>query len=475
MNTEPTTTSPTVSELERDVEARSAVFKKELGLFDLVLTQVVFVVGTFWVGWAARLGSQQSAFWILAIITFYVPLAVAVIYLNRLMPYEGGLYQWSKLAFNDFVAFMVGWNLWVFAITILAGTGLVVTTNLSYAVGPPAAWIRDSRTMIMLISFVLVTAMVVAATRGLALGKWVHNVGGVVHMITFAVLILLPLFAISRALGGPYEPFTVQLPTFSEYNVNVGSKLALGALTGFEYIAIAAGETRSPAKNIARSVVISAPIIALMFILGTSSVVAFIPRDHIDVIGPIPQVLSIGFGSLGWVGAIGSIAILGIAVRTIALMSLYFVGNTRLPMVAGWDRLLPAWFSRLHAKYKTPINSILFVGIVTLVIGAVSLSGVHAHEAFQLIDNAGGVFYALTYLVLFAIPLFGMKALGVKAPWWLKIACASGFIVTLIYIRYSIVPITNVEDLRSFGLKIIVTVVIANVVGVALYVIRTRK
>ena len=475
MNTEYSTPSSTVAQSERDVEARSAVFKKELGLFDLVLTQVVFVVGTFWVGWAARLGDEQNVFWILAILTFYVPLAVAVIFLNRLMPYEGGLYQWSKLAFNDFVAFMVGWNLWVFAITILAGTGLVVTTNLSYAIGPSAAWIRDSRMMIMLISFFLVGAMVVAATRGLALGKWVHNVGGVVHMITFATLILLPIFALSRALGGPYHPFAIQFPTFSEYNVNVASKLALGALTGFEYIAIAAGETRSPARNIARSVVISAPIIALMFILGTSSVVAFIPRDHIDVIGPIPQVLSIGFGSLGWVGAIGSIAILGIAVRTIALMSIYFIGNTRLPMVAGWDRLLPAWFSRLHEKYKTPINSILFVGVVTIVIGVASLTGVHAQEAFQLIDNAGGVFYALTYLVLFAIPLFGMKALGVKAPWWLKIACASGFIVTLIYIRYTIVPITNVEDLRSFALKIIITVVIANVVGVGIYVVRKQR
>ena len=475
MNTEYSTPSSTVAQSERDVEARSAVFKKELGLFDLVLTQVVFVVGTFWVGWAARLGDEQNVFWILAILTFYVPLAVAVIFLNRLMPYEGGLYQWSKLAFNDFVAFMVGWNLWVFAITILAGTGLVVTTNLSYAIGPSAAWIRDSRMMIMLISFFLVGAMVVAATRGLALGKWVHNVGGVVHMITFATLILLPIFALSRALGGPYHPFAIQFPTFSEYNVNVASKLALGALTGFEYIAIAAGETRSPARNIARSVVISAPIIALMFILGTSSVVAFIPRDHIDVIGPIPQVLSIGFGSLGWVGAIGSIAILGIAVRTIALMSIYFIGNTRLPMVAGWDRLLPSWFSRLHEKYKTPINSILFVGVVTIVIGVASLTGVHAQEAFQLIDNAGGVFYALTYLVLFTIPLFGMKALGVKAPWWLKIACASGFIVTLIYIRYTIVPITAVEDLRSFALKIIITVVLANVVGVGIYVIRKQR
>ena len=458
-----------------EIEARSAVFKKELGLFDLVLTQVVFVVGTFWVGWAARIGHEQSIFWILAIVTFYLPLAAAVIFLNRLMPLEGGLYQWSKLAFNDFVGFMVGWNLFVFAITILAGAGLIVTTNLSYAIGPPAAWLRDSRTMIMIVSVLLVTGMVVVATRGLALGKWVHNTGGVVHMMTFAALILLPLFALSAARGGEYRPFSLQFPTFSEYNINVASKLALGALTGFEYIAILAGETRAPARNFARSVVIAAPIIALMFILGTSTVVAFVPRDEIDLIGPIPQVLSIGFGALGWVGTIGSIAILGIAVRTIALMSIYFTGNARLPMVAGWDRLLPAWFSRLHAKYKTPVNSILFVGAVTLVLGFFSLMGVHAQEAFQLLDNAGGVFYALTYLVLFAIPLFGMKALGVRAPWWLKIACASGFVVTLIYIRFSIAPITDVQSPLSFALKIAGTVLLANVIGVGIYVLGKRK
>src|SRR3954453_3638998 len=173
MNTEPT--SSTVTELEREVEARSAVFKKELGLFDLVLTQVVFVVGTFWVGWAARLGAEQNVFWILAILTFYLPLAAAVIFLNRLMPLEGGLYQWSKLAFNDFVAFMVGWNLWVFAISILAGVGLIVTTNLSYAIGPAAAKMKESHLVILAVSFILVFGMVVAAMRGLAFGKWTHN------------------------------------------------------------------------------------------------------------------------------------------------------------------------------------------------------------------------------------------------------------------------------------------------------------
>jgi amino acid transporter len=435
----------------------------------------VFVVGTFWVGWAAKIGHEQNVFWILAIVTFYLPLAAAVIFLTRLMPLEGGLYQWAKLAFNDFVAFMVGWNLWVFAIFILAGMGLVVTRSISYAIGPSAAWMKDSSTLVVLISVIMVTAMVAAATRGLAFGKWVHNVGGLVHMITFVILILLPLVAVSQVIAGQYQPFALQFPTFSAYNINVASKLALGGLTGFEYIAILAGETRAPARNIGRSVVIATPIIALMFILGTSSVLAFVPHDQIDLIGPIPQVLSIGFSSLGWVGTIGSIAILGIAVRTIALMSIYFAGNTRLPMVAGWDRLLPAWFSRLHPKYKTPINSILFVGAVTLVLGLLSLLGTHAQEAFQLIDNTGGVFYALTYLVLFAIPLFGTKTLGVKAPWWLKLACASGFIVTVIFICLSILPISEVGSPLSFALKVSSTVLIVNAVGVMIYVLRKRK
>src|SRR5688500_17730745 len=144
-------------------------------------------------------------------------------------------------------------------------------------------------------------------------------------------------------------------------------------------------------------------------------------------------------------------------------------------MVAGWDRLLPAWFSRLHPKYKTPDNSILFVGAVTMVLAGLSLAGMHAHEAVQLIDDTGAGLYAPPYLVLFAIPIFGMKALGVKSPWWLKIACASGFIVTLIYIRFAIVPITEVGSLQSFALKIAGTVLIANAIGVTIYVFGKRK
>jgi len=469
-----TQSTKTFQSLEREVEERSAVFKKELGLLDLVLTQVVFVVGTIWVGHAAKLGDQQNFIWILAIITFYMPLAAAVIFLNRLMPLEGGLYQWAKIAFNDFVAFMVAWNLWVFAISILAGIGLVVTTNLSYAIGPSATWIKEARLVITVVSIGLVLAMVLAATRGLALGKWVHNAGGIYLMITFAVLILLPFISLARGTITEYHPLALQVPNLSAYNINVFSKLALGALTGFEYVAILAGETKAPARNIGRSVLIAAPIIAVMFIMGTSAVLAFVTPDNVDLISPVPQVLSIGFGPSGWVGKLISLTILGVVVRQIALMSIYFAGNTRLPMVAGWDSLLPAWFTRLHPKYKTPVNSILFVGAVTLVLGLLSLTGVNAQEAFQTLDNAGGVFYAVTYMVLFAIPLSGMKSFQVRVPWWLKVACASGFLVSLLYICFTIVPIITVESRLYFAMKIILTVVIANIVGLGVYYLGKR-
>src|SRR5437762_1144908 len=465
-------TTSNLATIERDVEARSTSLKKELGLRDLVLTQVVFVVGTVWVGFAAKLGQSQMAFWLIAIVTFYLPLAAVVIYLNRLAPLEGGLYQWAKVAFDDFIAFMLAWNFWIFGILVMSGIGLIIKKNIAYAIGPRAAWMQDNKQMTTLICVLLMIFVVAASRRGLALGKWVQNFGGAMLIITFATLILLPFMTASRGALSNYHPFSLSFPQISTYNINVCSKLAVGALSGFEYIAILAGECRAPARNISRSVIISAPIIALMFILGTGSVLAFVAPDKVDLIGPIPQVLSLGFSSFGWVSLLVSLTIFGVAARQIALMSIYFAGNTRLPMVAGWDNLLPSWFARLHKRHRTPVNSILFVGLITLAFSLASLIGVKEQEAFQLQDNAATTFYALIYMVLFAIPLVAIKRFGVRAPWWLKVAAISGFVVSVVAGFFTLIPITHVDSTLTFALKIVVVVVAANVIGVVLYRVR---
>src|SRR3989442_15333336 len=85
---------------EELVAAHSAVFKKELGLLDVALIQILFLLSTTWIGTAAKIGPAHVLFWLPAIALFFIPSAVVVVQLNRLMPLEGGLYQWSKLGFN---------------------------------------------------------------------------------------------------------------------------------------------------------------------------------------------------------------------------------------------------------------------------------------------------------------------------------------------------------------------------------------
>ncbi|HEY2712288.1 MAG TPA: APC family permease [Chthoniobacterales bacterium] len=460
---------------EQSVVAHSAVFKKELGLRDLVLTQIVFVVGTSWVGTAAKLGPSQGAYWLFAILLFYLPLATTVIYLNRLMPLEGGLYQWAKFGFNDFAGFMVAWNLWLLGIVVMAGTGLVIATQLGYAIGDRAVWMPGSRLFVSGLNGALVALIIMVTIRGLSLGKWVHNVGAILMLVTYLVLIAMPF--VSRAMGKlpEYRPLEWELPPPTLFALNIFSKMALGALSGFEYVAILAGEARVPARNIGRSVIIAAPIIALMFILGTSAVMAYVKFSELDLIGPVPQALSIAtreFGAGGWVT---SLVILMLAGRSIALLSIYFTGNTRLPMVAGWDRLLPQWFTRLDARYKTPLNSILFVGAVTLAFAVASQIGVGQQEAFQLIDNAAGIFYAIAYLILFAIPIFGLRKHGTRAPFWLRFAAAIGAATTLLYIALTVFPIVDVVNAASFAAKIIFVTVAANLLGCLTYFLGKRQ
>lgn len=461
---------------ERDVEQHSVALKKPLGLRDLVLTQILFVVGSSWVGAAAKLGQAHLFFWLLAILFFYIPQAAVVIYLNRIMPLEGGIYQWAKLGFNEFAGFIVAWNLWLLSITVIAMGGMFTTTNISYAIGSSAAWMPNSKWFVSLISALLVGGLGWVGVRGLSLGKWIHNIGAFAMLAVYSALIFLPLLGVARGELKTYHPLQLALPTMSIfYCFNIFSKLAVGALSGFEYVAILAGETRAPARDIGRSVLIASPVIALMFILGTSSVLVFIGNNPIDLIGPVPQTLRLGLQSFPIAGAVASFGILLMATRTISATSVHVTGSSRLPMVAGWDHLLPNWFSRLHPRYRTPINSIIFIGTITLAIAISSQIGAGIQEAFQLVDNAANVFYGIVYFMLFAIPIFGTGAIRSGAPIWLRIAAICGAAVSLSAIFFTVYPIINVPSPLSFAAKIIIVTVIANAIGVAIFALGQKR
>jgi hypothetical protein len=103
------------------------------------------------------------------------------------------------------------------------------------------------------------------------------------------------------------------------------------------------------------------------------------------------------------------------------------------------------------------------------VLGVVGLIGVGKQEAFQLLWNASGVFYALTYVAMFAIPLFGLRRIEPGPPVWVRISALSGLLMTLLYVALSIVPIIQVESRSLFAIKISGLIVVTNFLGLALY------
>ena len=101
--------------------------------------------------------------------------------------------------------------------------------------------------------------------------------------------------------------------------------------------------------------------------------------------------------------------------------------------------------------------------------------GVGQAEAFQLLFNASEMFYALTYVVMFAIPLFGLRGVTPRPSLWLRIASASGLLMTLLYIVLSVFPIITVESVATFTFKIVSVIVVMNSVGVGILFAARRR
>ena len=435
---------------EHRVELESAALKKELRLVDLVGIQILNIVGLYWVGTAGKLGSSHIMFWLPGVLLFYIPSGIVVAHLVKEMPLEGGLYQWAKLRFSPLVGFLVASNVWLANLFIVCKTGVMVADNAAYAFGPRASWIASNRPVIVAISMLAICGLMLLAWRGLALGKWVNNFGGFTVVFLFAAIIIVALPRWSQGVA-VVAPVAFTFPAVSLLNLNLLGKMGFGAFGGFDGVGVFAGECRAsdPATPIRRSVWLAAPLISAMFIAGTASVLAFVRPESIDLVAPITQVLNLGAPRLATASALLLVAAL------LAQNSLGFSTMIRLPMVAGWDHLLPAWFSRLDPRYRTPLGSVLFAGCAGTVIVILTNLGAGNQEAFQLFDNAGGILYALTYLVMFAIPLI---ARGEKPGGGVRVAALSGFSMTLLYVVLSVFPIIEVQNPGVFTAKVVAVV-----------------
>jgi amino acid transporter len=459
-----------------ELASGSHQLSRQLSLRDLVLSQVLTVVGSSWVGMAAGLGHAQTLVWLFAFAVFYAPMAVAVYYLNRQLPLEGGLYVWARRAFGDTMGFLVAWNIWGYGLSTIAMLLFQLPSEFAFMVGPSAAWIPDNHPLVLSSLAVLLMLLALSAFRGLALGKWIHNISGAAMIAAFVLLIVAPLWAYLHHAPIHYTPLELHLPSRDPTSLSLIGQVIFAA-AGLEYIAIMAGEAKAPSRDIGRSVIIASPIIFLMFTLGTASVLAFheLYGSSINYIAPIPQTLRLAFGNNALGTVLARCVILLLQIRILGAASFIFTGVTRLPMAAGWDHLIPAWFSRLHPRYRTPTNSILVSTLLVAALIVLGSAGVHASMAFALLNNASSELYALAYLVMFAIPILGVKVLHLRLPRWVAWLCGLGFLSTLFTVIFDAYPFIDDANPLSFVIKITATIVITNLIGYAFYRSRSLR
>jgi amino acid transporter len=167
---------------------------------------------------------------------------------------------------------------------------------------------------------------------------------------------------------------------------------------------------------------------------------------------------------------LGRATILVLAVALVAQYAVIVAETSRLPLVAGWDRMVPQWFTRLDPRWKTPTRSIGVIVALAVVLGLLATFGTGgSQEAFQVINSVANVGYGIYYLMMFAIPLVVGDRFGVRAGFWLKAAAVSGFVVTAVAMVFILLPIVDVASKWEFAAKVAGTGLVLNLVGVAVY------
>jgi amino acid transporter len=459
-----------------------------LGLRDLIPMQILIVLGPSWTGTAAHQSGTQVAFWLVGALTLFLPVAAVIQYCVRIWPYEGGVYQWVKHAFGPFAGFLSAWNLGAWVLLLSSSLGVQTASGLSYALGPEAAWMAESRPVILTLNLAIFSSIFVVSVFGLRFGRWISHFGTAATLLVVALLGLLLVVHPHTAPGHPHvapqRPFSMAFPVLTLVSLNLFSKIAFNGFTALEQVAVFAGETRDAARSILRSAWIAAPLIAAIYILMTGCILTYTPAAQVDLVNPIAQVIARAFGagpSSGpdWGALLGRGAILALTLALSAQAAVYIAEISRLPMVAAWDHLLPSWFTRLHPRYGTPTRSLAVIVLMAVLMALIASYDAGAAEAFQLLVTCGFVCYGVNYLLMFAVPLligtrFSLTS-DIRAPLAVRCACLCGASVTVLSMMFNLVPIVDVPSPVMFALKVGSATVLLNLLGGLVYWTGSRR
>ena len=437
---------------------------RTLGRWDLVLLKIVAIVNINNVPPVAVYGTTSLLLWTLAFVVFFIPEAVAVLTLSRKYPGEGGIYLWTRRQFGEAHGFLAGWCYWTNNLFYVPVLLVYMAGIFAFAGGEThAERLVNEPLFVAGVAFGWLALVTVANVRGLVVGKWIQNIGGLGAAVSIALVLAAAFAAWS---GGVVQD--LPLTTGVSWEMTTSFAVMCNAFVGIELASTMGDEIRDPRRDLPPAILIAGGISLLSYLLVTAAVLMLVPVGELGVIQGVMQAVSAGAAEtgLGWI--VGPLAlVMGISIGGAA--SAWFAGSSRIPFVAGLTSALPAALGRVHPRWHSPYVALTTCAVLAGCFTAISLLGSSVAEAYQVLLKSAVVIQLIPFTYLF----LGL-ARTPDAGRWGQLAGGIGLGATVIGMVAAFLPTSDVENVLVFELKMLLGVVGPTAVGWVLF-LRTQR
>lgn len=441
-------------------ENSSPQLERRLVLRDLVLFNLVAILGLPWVATAAKAGPGSITLWLLAAALFFVPQGLAVIQLAADLPHEGGIYSWTRKELGEVHGFVCGWCYWINNVLYYPSLLLSAAVMATFMIGKGESGLADNWTYVLPFTVIGLIVAVGLNVVGVGTGKWLQNIGGLSVFLPGTLLVALGIYRVIA--GAPVSPISLAdlKPDLGNLPMlNLWATIAF-AFAGLELSSTMAIEIKDARRTLPRSIYVSAPIIAVIYIIGTCSMLWLVPRNQINVVAGPLQAIANGAGRNGW-WVVAIVALL-LTVTRIGGVGAWLVGSSRVAFVVGLDRYFPEAFSRIHPRWRTPYVAILVQGLIAVFFLLLSVlgKGTTVETAFLILIDMSLLIYFIPYLYLFVCFIVhcwkrergGLIIPGGKAG--ALLAGISGFGITLFAMVVALFPPVGTAQVWLHELKL---------------------
>src|SRR4029077_12832626 len=379
---------------------------RALRLRDLILFNLVAVLGLRHLGTTAKFGPGSLLMWLIAAGFFFIPQGLAVIELSSRFPKEGGIYFWTKRALGQGHGFLCGWGYWISNLLYVPNLLISAAVIATFIFGKSGSGLSDSWAYVLPVTLGALWIAAVVNIVDFDTGKCLQSDGGVDRCIPGLILILLGVYGAMTA--PPANELSVATLKPSLNNLPALSLLAsiAFAFAGLELASTMGDEVENPRRNLPRSIFISAPLIAVVYVLGTTAVLWRLPNKDVNVVSGFLQAIKAGADNisptLGWLPPLCAALY---AIGNLGGVGAWLIGPARVAFVIGLDRYFPKAFGAVHPRWHTPYVAILVQATLATIFLLLSVlgKGTNVEDVYLILLDTQILIYFIPYLYLFIV------------------------------------------------------------------------